>query len=66
MSQPTHRPLRYIGRGTAATTAEAKAREPAARESRGASRTAAAGLPNARLDAVTAEELRAAQQDPEG
>jgi hypothetical protein len=38
MSQSTQKPLRYDGRGTAATTAEAKAREPAARGARGVDR----------------------------
>ena len=55
MSQPTQRLLRDVARGTAATTAEAKAREPAARGARGASRTAAAGIPNARIDGLVGD-----------
>lgn len=59
MTQSIQKLRRYIGRATAATTAEAKAREPAARGARGAARTAAAGLPDTRYDALTVEEVLA-------
>ena len=54
----TKKLLRYLGRDTAATTAEANAREPAAREAREASRTAVAA-PDTRYDALTVEEVLA-------
>jgi hypothetical protein len=54
-TRPTRGTIEDVGRGIAATTAEAKAREPAARGARGASRTAAAGIPNARIDALVGD-----------
>ena len=59
MSQSTQRLRRYLRRDTAATTAEAKAREPAARGAREASRAVGSGRSDTRYDALTVEQVLA-------